>query len=532
MRRNIFKNFKNLFFFTTTTVFMGTNFTYKKYLRLHTENKPLNNNNIDVDNTPMQLSTKSLPTYTRKEVGEHYTVENRIWTTYKDGVYDITDFIKVHPGGDEKIKMVAGGALEPFWEMYSFHKKSDIEGTLKKYRIGNLDPKDILDPKSLPNFDNLKKDLISRSEFLFVHQNFPFCAEGPSEKFLLENFYTPDKYFFVRNHNAIPSDINPVEYKLKLTDSLSSSKISFTIEDLKKNYKAKTVETIMMCTGNRRSQMTKPTATKGLPWNVGAIANGLWSGVLMKDILTQMGYNKSNAKGKHLIATGMDKDMQGSFYSVSIPLEVVFSDDTDVIIAYSYNNEEIPFEHGYPLRLVIPGYVGVRNVKWLKSLEISDKESQGPFQQRDYKIIPKDVEWDSVDLSTISPLMTHVINSAIYEPKSGKTFKEGEDIVVKGWAIGNNGSKINKIEISFDQGSSWSQIPEENLKYNVNEKGKVFGWTIWQCNLDTKGKRGETDIWLRAYDEEGNSQPISDEEIWNVRGLMNNSVHKVKINIL
>lgn len=77
-------------------------------------------------------------------MSKHRTIENRVWVSYKDGVYDITDFLKSHPGGSDKLMMVAGGAIEPFWELYSFHKRKDIFDMLNKYKVGDLDPKDIL----------------------------------------------------------------------------------------------------------------------------------------------------------------------------------------------------------------------------------------------------------------------------------------------------------------------------------------------------------------------------------------------------
>jgi len=156
----------------------------------------------------VQHNNEPKPKYiTRKEVSLHFNNETRIWTSYKDSVYDITDFIKVHPGGEEKIMMVAGGSLEPFWEMYSFHKKEDIVSSLDKYRIGLLDPKDIMDPKNIPNFDFLKKEELWRSPYLKVLQTFPYCAEADETR-LFKNFYTPVEDFFIRNHFSVPEQIN------------------------------------------------------------------------------------------------------------------------------------------------------------------------------------------------------------------------------------------------------------------------------------------------------------------------------------
>jgi sulfite oxidase len=472
------------------------------------------------------VRSKEFPTYSRRQVMDHRTKEDRIWITYKDGVYDITDWVPVHPGGEEKVMMGAGGALEPFWEMYDFHKHKDVYEILQKYRIGNLDKKDIMDPKDIPNFDSLKKDKITRSELLIPHTRFPFCAEAPSDK-LVDNFYTPESLFFIRNHYGIPEQIDVKDYKLKIFSDINGKEVKLSIDDLKKKYSRKTIDSIVMCTGNRRSHMNEESGkTRGLEWNVGAISNGKWTGVLLRDVLTDNGFNESNIKGLHLIATGMDKDFQGKNFNISIPLETVFDRENNVMLAFSYNDGDIPFEHGYPLRLIVPGYVGVRNAKWLKSLEIADHESPGPSHQRDYKIVPKGVEWDKADFSKLAPVYKLVINSAIVEPKNGSSLSQ--PFKIRGWAMGYQGSKLRKIELSFDEGKTW--CPVDKMQFH-EEDGKVYGWTIWEYNYELKDK-GAKSIWVRAEDSMGNIQPLTSDDIWNVRGLMNNAVHKVKINLI
>lgn len=489
---------------------------------------PLSNINSLQAHNP--IDKKNLRTITRREVSGHYTHENKIWVTYKDGVYDITDFIKVHPGGESKLMMAAGGAIEPFWEQYSFHKKGEVEKILENYRIGNLDPKDIIDPKDLPNFDQLKKDEIKRSPYLIPLQTFPYCADCPAER-LVQDFYTKEENFFIRNHNTVPHIDDMKDYKFKIYDTRTDKKIKLTVEDLKRNYNPKTVECIIMCTGNRRSQIDKPGPTKGLPWNVGAIGNGKWKGVSVRELLEDLGYNKENSKGLHLISKGMDKDFQSVHYETSIPLELVFDSTNEIIVAYNYNDGKIPHEHGYPLRLIVPGVVGVRNVKWLKSLEVSENESQSTFQQRDYKMIPWGVDWEKVDLKTLKPLMFHKLNSVICEPHNGASVHpENGSVHLKGWAIGEYGSVLKKIEVSMDNGRTWENV--NVLKRNINDKGKSYGWTIWEHDIKVKDQEKKIEIWVRAEDVEGKVQPQSCEQIWNIRGLMNNSIHKVNFNLI
>lgn len=93
--------------------------------------------------------------YRRSEISQHRTLKTKVWVTYEDSVYDITQFIKVHPGGAEKLMMAAGGAIEPFWEMYPFHKKDNVKDLLVQYKIGMLHPNDIIKKSDLTDFSDI-----------------------------------------------------------------------------------------------------------------------------------------------------------------------------------------------------------------------------------------------------------------------------------------------------------------------------------------------------------------------------------------
>lgn len=130
---------------------------------------------------------------------------------------------------------------------------------------------------------------------------------------------------------------------------------------------------------------------------MGAIGNTVYRGVLVTDILKELGLNLDDLKDKHLIAESMDFDVQGKAFSVSVPMNLVLDPLSEVIIAYEMNGEDIPIEHGYPLRLVVPGTVGVRNAKWVRALFVSDEEAKSVQQKENYKIVkekdPKKIDY-------------------------------------------------------------------------------------------------------------------------------------------
>lgn len=139
--------------------------------------------------------------------------------------------------------------------------------------------------------------------------------------------------------------------------------------------------TYIACAGNRRKHTRKVFSTvKGVNWDLGAIGNNLYRGVLVRDLLLESGYTEQelasdDMKSKHLVATGMDQDFQGEPFKVSIPLERALDPKNKVILAWEMDGKPLTKDHGYPLRLVVPGYIGVRNCKWVEKLEISDEEA-------------------------------------------------------------------------------------------------------------------------------------------------------------
>lgn len=490
--------------------------------------------------TLSQLESKynysHLPMYSRKEVAEHYNSETRIWVIFRDGVYDITDFINVHPGGSEKILMAAGGYLDVFWAMYSFHLTSDfVFEILHKYRIGNLNPNDVLKESDIPNFSKLKKEKSNnRSQKLIKHHSFPYCAESPQSQ-LINYFYTPNDFFFVRNHNSIPEQIPVEDYSIEI-EMPNKDVLEVKLIELLKNIKSTQKSTLLACSGLRRKHFGP--SVKGIQWKSGAIGNGIWEGISVKDLFSYIGYNyNDNELDKlHFQCYGLDKDFQGEHYNVSIPLKEALDQG---ILANKYNHENIPFDHGYPVRFIIPGFIGVRNVKWLKKIKISYEEAQGSFQQRDYKIFPNNMDVSLVDLSKVNPVMTWEVSSSICSPDedSNLNLSKHDDLILKGWGFGTKGTELFKIELSFDKGHSWRQIPNDNLRFDVNDDGKVFSWTTWnyKINKDELKKYliyGKLNAWVKATDLLGNTQPLNSDEIINFRGLMNNSIHKVNYNLI
>ncbi|XP_013385251.1 sulfite oxidase [Lingula anatina] len=464
-----------------------------------------------------------LPEYSLKDVEKHKGNGSRIWVTYKHGVYDITEFIDLHPGG-EKIKLAAGGSLEPFWHLYAAHKKPEVYEILETYRIGNFKDagkvalKDASDPY---RFDPDRHPALKRNT------EKPFNAESPPE-LLVDNFITPSSLFFVRNHLPVP-EVDMKKYRLVI-EVQGKKPISLSLQDLKKKYKKHTITATLQCAGNRRKEMSSQRPVKGLSWTFTAISNAEWSGVLLVDVLKAAGVSLDDPKNCHVQFEGLDKDESNNPYGASVPIEIAMNPFREVLLAYEMNGEDIPTDHGYPVRVICPGIAGARNVKWLSKIVVSPDESPSFWQQRDYKSFSPSIDWDTADFSKSPALQDFPITSAICVPSAGQKI-DGEDgeITLKGYAWSGGGRGIMRVDISADGGKTWQVA---SLQKPGQRPYQEWSWTLWEVDVPIpEGFKGNMELICKAVDSSHNVQPDSVAGIWNLRGLMNNSWHRINVEV-
>jgi len=200
------------------------------------------------------------------------------------------------------------------------------------------------------------------------------------------------------------------------------------------------------------------------------------------------------------------------------------------MLAFEMNGEPIPRDHGFPLRFLIPGTVGARNIKWLRKLELSDVESYSPTQRKDYKVFgpnvtdPKTIPWESTPSVQYLP-----VTSAFLQPSDDTVAECGETVSLSGYAFSGGGNGIIRVDISIDGGKNWAQaeIKNENDPYSQ----RSFAWTLWNFEFETPEEECEMEICVRATDSNCNTQPENISHLWNVRGLLNNSWHRIKIKV-
>lgn len=531
-------------------------------------NADANSNNSDNSSS----NEKQWPEYTRAQVAEHKNAKNRIWVTYKDGVYDITDFVAVHPGGD-RILLAAGSAIDPFWKLYAVHDTADTKELLAEYRIGTLKAgeyneaqenggDEAADKSARKKKRSTKKkhaDKRRRRKVIYVdvddddeddeddededdenggdpYRNEPdrvpvlkvntqkaFNAETPPS-ILIDEFITPNDIFFVRNHLPVPI-IDPKRYELHIT-GIGVKDVKLTVEDLKTLFIHHSVITTMQCAGNRRAEMSAAKPVKGIEWTSGAIGTAEWTGVRLSDVLQYAGLDpekcENNPKIKHVQFEGLDRDMTQTHYGGSIPIEKAIDRYGDVILAFQMNGTEIPRDHGYPIRVIVPGHVGARNVKWLGKIVVSSEESKSFWQQHDYKGLPPTTDIALLDPKKAASIQELPVQSSICEPRDESAVNEDDGRVeVKGYAWSGGGRDIIRVDITADNGYNW-QVAE--LKKPIEQRpGRAWAWTPFRASVKIpENHTGSMRVCSKAVDASYNVQPEHVESIWNPRGFLNN----------
>jgi sulfite oxidase len=473
-----------------------------------------------------------------EEVRKHTGGDRGVWVVYKGGVYDVSEFISSHPGGTDKIMMAAGGSVEPFWAMYKQHQAREVQEILANYRIGALKAEDIAqqvfkDPKD--PFAHEKP----RHPALVVRLKQPFNAETPVS-LIPDNYITSNELFFVRNHLPIPV-FDPETYRLKvLVDKRvqgqeNIKQISITVDELKKFFPRHSVVATIQCAGNRRSEMNVFKPVQGTNWSVGAISTAVWSGARLRDVLYAVGYDEDkNDKILHVQFEGLDKDMSGTPYGASISIQKAMERSEDVLLAYEMNGEPIPTDHGFPVRVVVPGIVGARSVKWVENIILSDRESSSHWQQKDYKCFNSSTECDQADYSKAKSIQESPVQSAICDPIDGSKIPfDTETVEVKGYAFSGGGREIIRVDVSLDEGKTWhvAELLPRTVSFNSR---KDWAWTLWKASLPITEKHrasGTLQITCKAVDGSYNEQPASFAHNWNFRGLLANAWHSIRTKI-
>ena len=487
--------------------------------------------------------------YTKEELLEYNNPKKKVLVSYKDNVYNITEFIKEHPGGSDKIMLAAGKSIDEYWFLYPQHEKNALQ-LLDSMKVGKL--KDY-NPIS-ENKTNLYKNEPKRSDNLRFHTLIPCNAENPLEEDF--EYITDIDDWYIRNHHPVP-DIKLNNYKLEIKNDLNSKSKILNYEYLTNNFKSESIITTIQCGGNRRNELKNTNGTK---WYIGAISTAKWTGVKLYDVLEKIEPDLRNLRDKHIILESYDGLI------VSIPIEKVLNPIGNVLLAYKMNDKIIPRDHGYPLRVIVPGYVGIRNVKWIKNITISEEEAESNWQIGiAYKGLPHYIkDLNNIDLGNYYTTNEMPVQSCITYPKNNqhintqhintqhintqhinKSKKKKDKLKIQGYALSGGGRGIIRVDVSIDGGDTWQEA--ELKEGNEQNKNSSFAWTLWECIMELPKEKifdddfdvindistfkidNKINIKCKATDISYNTQPENKDYCWNIRGINNNYIHNIEV---
>jgi DMSO/TMAO reductase YedYZ molybdopterin-dependent catalytic subunit len=357
---------------------------------------------------------------------------------------------------------------------------------------------------SLPllSVDRPKQNMIIRSVR-------PEDFEMPLEGF--GSWITPVEHFFVRTHLFKPS-IDVAKWQLRI-DGEVNQPVTLSMEELKKFPRAELVS-VLECAGNGRA-FYQPTVI-GLQWRYGAVGNARWSGVRLADVLHKAGLKSS---AKHILFNGADVPI-GTMpdFERTIPLNKAL--DSDTLLATEMNGEALPSSHGFPLRLVAPGWAGDSWVKWITNIQVLDKEFEGFFMKTAYRHPVHPVSpGATVDPAEMTPVEAVGPKSLIAAPAQDARLPQSE-VRIHG-AAWSGGSPITRVDVSTDNGRNWhpAKLGADRAKY---------AWRLWETTWKPAGP-GSYVLMARATDESGDTQPLSQE--WNPSGYLWNVVQQVRVDV-
>ncbi len=343
----------------------------------------------------------------------------------------------------------------------------------------------------------------------------PLNAETPAH--LLNDATTPTRYLFVRNNGNPPVDTNPEEWQLRIEGESCVRPTTFSIDELKERFEIVSYDLQLECGGNGRSEF-RPRAS-GNQWTTGAIGCPRWTGVRVKDVLDYCGVKED---AQYVGFLGADTHLSGDpnkvVISRGVPVEK--AREVESLIAFELNGEPIPLLHGAPLRLVCGGWPGSVSGKWLTHLLIRDRVHDGPKMGGNSYRVPcapvapgTEVPDDQMCIIESMP-----VKSLITSPRSGMTVNGSQlDVSGQAWA---GDLKVTSVHTSVDFGQTWQAA-------EVAAPRNRLAWQQWRARVHFP-KPGYYEIWARATDELGRSQPMLIPG-WNPKGYLNNAAHRTAV---
>jgi DMSO/TMAO reductase YedYZ molybdopterin-dependent catalytic subunit len=342
---------------------------------------------------------------------------------------------------------------------------------------------------------------------LVVHKEQPLNCET-SIPALIGGVVVPNSRFYVRNHFATPT-LDPATWKLSV-HGLVDRPLQLCLRDLQA-MPSHTFVATLECAGNGRSGFDPPVP--GEQWRLGAVSTAEWTGVPLAEVLDRAGVQPEAVE---IVMRGADHghvDGHDDEIVFERSLSVADARESGALLAYAMNGEPLPLQHGFPLRVVVPGWYSVTSVKWLTELEAVSEPLEAFYQTERYYY-----EWVRDGATVREPVRLQNVRALVTEPGSGDELPAG-DVVVRGVAW-SGAAAIASVDVRVGDGD-WQPA-------RLIGDCQPYRWRWWEL-LTRIDDAGPTEIRARATDEAGRTQP--DEVAWNPLGYGGNAVQVVPVTV-
>ena len=345
---------------------------------------------------------------------------------------------------------------------------------------------------------------ISPSELALAGRNHALLLEG------LRYDLTPPGLHYVLVHYDVPH-VEVASWSLTV-DGEVQRPITLTLDQLR-DYPAVSTPVTLECAGNGRAHLLPRPVSQ--PWLEGAVGTAVWTGARLSDVLTAAGLTD---RAVDVVLTGADHGIErGVEQDYARALSVTQAQSEDVLLAYEMNGSALPVQHGFPLRVVVPGWYGMASVKWLTSITVTDRRFEGFQNEVAYRI--KD------HLDDVGEPVTTIAPRALLVPPgfpdfgSRRRMLDAGEVLVQGRAWSGRGA-VERVELSTDGGQSWTGAELEPAL-------GPHAWARWTCRWEARP--GDYELAVRATDSSGATQPLT--PVWNAQGMANNAVQRVPVHV-
>jgi DMSO/TMAO reductase YedYZ molybdopterin-dependent catalytic subunit len=319
---------------------------------------------------------------------------------------------------------------------------------------------------------------------------------------------TPAGLHYLLIHFDIPA-VDVTSWRLQI-GGLVERPLELSLADLRTR-PARTIAVTLECAGNGRALLEPRVLSQ--PWLADAVGTAEWTGAPLAPLLREAGVREGSVE---VVFTGLDRGVQGEVeheYERSLSLDDALREE--VLLAYAMNGEPLPAQHGYPLRLIVPGWYGMTHVKWLRGITVVDAPFAGWQQAHAYRLhVREDDEGEPVTRMQPRALMVPPGVPDFFD-RSRRLRPGACELVGRAWS---GWAPIARVEVSTDGGASWTEAA-------LDQDAAEFAWRGWRSTW--QAEPGEHELQCRATDAAGNAQPAEAE--WNLGGYCNNAPQRVRV---